>query len=197
MLDKSIIGKKCNIIEIDGVFSTWDNFFEKYNVNGDYWEKGYSPLKKDSNNWEILGIFKHPLNNTYYEDGIVLLQKQIDDTIRKVIYDKNAIFVIGNKLKKCDLLNTDVCIWNDSFFNFETNISKEYFNSDLRLTKNDLKNWSIIWKNNDSHIGDFYYLSKYFNKRNHSILVKKSDCILAEELDFCVNNKLWNKVFRR
>lgn len=40
MVDKRFIGKKCDIIELDAIFDTWENFFEVNNLPKDNrWKK--------------------------------------------------------------------------------------------------------------------------------------------------------------
>lgn len=91
MKNKKFIGRYCDIVNPNEIFSYWTAFFDDNNLPKDKrWKVGYEP--KDLKNWKIIKVGE----NKYYQNGVFLLEK--DNHI--VIYDAESVRIRNNGILK-------------------------------------------------------------------------------------------------
>lgn len=166
MVDKRFIGKNCDIIDLDAIFATWENFFEENNLPKDNrWKKGYKP--DDLKNWKIIGVGENEKYKDCYPVGVFLLEK--DNHV--LIYDAEGVKVHNNCILKYKICSDDYTLFTDEKYLKKFNFPLKNFSKDFKiLNSKDYKNWSLIQKEY-IYGGKYYILQKYLYGKNRRIIV--------------------------
>lgn len=180
MVDKRFIGKKCDIIDLDAIFATWENFFEVNNLPKDNrWKKDYRP--DDLKDWKIIEVGE----NEKYPAGVFVLEKDN----RVVIYDAEGVKIYNNDILKYHI-NPDYNLFTNERFLKKYDFPLKNFSKNFKiLDKKDYKNWSLIQKEY-IYGGKYYVLQKYLYGENHRIIVE-SQYVGLDFFDFGDTNNIW------
>lgn len=185
MIDKRFIGKNCDIIDLDAIFATWENFFEENNLPKDNrWKKGYKP--DDLKNWKIIGVGENEKYKDCYPVGVFLLEK--DNHV--LIYDAEGVKIHNNCILKYKICSDDYILFTDEKYLKKFNFPLKNFSKDFKiLNRKDYKNWSLIQK--EYIYGNKYYiLQKYLYGKNRRIIVN-SIYIGFDFFYFGNTNNIW------
>jgi hypothetical protein len=185
MVDKRFIGKNCDIIDLDAIFSTWERFFEENNLPKDRrWKNGYRP--DDFNNWKIIGVGENKKYKNCYPAGIFLLEK--DNHV--IIYDVEGVKVHNNCTLKYQICSDDYTLVTDEKLLKKYNFPLKNFSENFEiLNRKDYKNWSLVQK--EYMYGDRYYiLQKYLYGKNRRIIIN-SKYVDFDFFYFGKTNNIW------
>jgi hypothetical protein len=185
MVDKRFIGKNCDIIDLDAIFSTWERFFEENNLPKDRrWKNGYRP--DDFNNWKIIGVGENKKYKNCYPAGIFLLEK--DNHV--IIYDVEGVKVHNNGTLKYQICSDDYTLVTDEKLLKKYNFPLKNFSENFEiLNRKDYKNWSLVQK--EYMYGDRYYiLQKYLYGKNRRIIIN-SKYVDFDFFYFGKTNNIW------
>jgi len=193
MIDKTIVGKKCRLLIPDAVFPNWDDFWKTYNLDGTFWKEGFEPDESQLDMWEVVNVVEYRDSNwgMLYPDGVVVLQKILDDGPTKIIFDAKEIWVYGKPLKHFNLEDNSALSFNSDYTINELGLSKKYYNPLFRPTEEQLSNWTSIKVT--LYGGNIYHiLMKYFNGVNHQIVMREGQ---LTKLNFKKAANIWEGVF--
>lgn len=184
MIDKRFIGKKCDIIDLDAIFATWENFFEVNNLPKDNrWKKNYRP--DDLKDWKIIEVGENKKYDENYPAGVFVLEKDN----RVVIYDAEGVKIYNNDILKYHI-NPDYNLFTNERFLKKCDFPLKNFSKNFKiLDKKDYKNWSLILKK-FTISGKYYVLQKYLYGENHRIIVE-SQYVGLDFFDFGDTNNIW------
>lgn len=184
MTDKRFIGKKCDIIEQDAIFATWENFFEENNLPKDNrWKKNYRP--DDLKDWKIIEVGENKKYDENYPAGVFVLEKDN----RVVIYDAEGVKIYNNDILKYHI-NPDYNLFTNEIYLKRYGFPLKNFSKNFKiLDKKDYKNWSLILKKFMIG-GNYYVLQKYLYGENHRIIVE-SQYVGLDFFDFGDTNNIW------
>ena len=181
MKDKKFIGRYCDIVNPNAIFSYWTTFFDDNNLPKDKrWKAGYEP--KDLKNWKIIEVGE----NKYYQNGVFLLEK--DNHV--IIYDAENVRIRNNGILKYHIRSDNYILFTHKKYLEERNIPLENFSERFKkIDKENFENWSLIQKRYMNN-GYYYILQKYFQGKNHRIIIN-GNYIDTYYFDFGDINNIW------
>ena len=179
--NRNFIGKYCDITHQANIFLHWASFFEDNNLPKDNrWKMGYKP--DDLENWKIIEIGE----NKYYQNGVFLLEK--DNHV--VIYDAESVKIKNVGKLKYHILSDNYILFTNKKYLEERNIPLKNFSESFKyIDKENFENWSIIRKRYMNN-GYYYILQKYFQGKNHRIIIN-GNYIGTYYFDFGDVNNIW------
>ena len=181
MKNKKFIGRYCDITHQANIFLYWETFFEDNNLLQDNrWKMGYKP--DDLENWKIIEVGE----NKYYQNGIFLLEKDN----RVVIYDAESVKIKNVGKLKYHILSDNYILFTHKKYLEERNIPLKNFSESFKyIDKENFENWSIIHKRYMNN-GYYYILQKYFQGKNHRIIIN-CNYVGTYYFDFGDINNIW------
>lgn len=181
MINKKFIGRYCDIINPCAILSYWATFFDDNNLPKDNrWKAGYEP--KDLKNWKIIEVGE----NKYYQDGVFLLEKGN----HVVIYDAENVRIKNIGILKYRIHSENYILFTHRKYLEEHNFPLENFSESFKhIDKENFENWSLIHKRYMNN-GYYYILQKYFQGKNHRIIIN-GNYIRTYYFDFGDINNIW------
>lgn len=181
MKNNKFIGRYCDITHQANIFLYWETFFEDNNLPQDNrWKMGYKP--DDLENWKIIEVGE----NKYYQNGIFLLEKDN----RVVIYDAESVKIKNVGKLKYRIHSDNYILFTHKKYLEERNIPLKNFSESFKyIDKENFENWSLIHKRYMNN-GYYYILQKYFQGKNHRIIIN-GNYVGTYYFDFGDVNNIW------